>query len=45
MKLIGLEGHGLEIVGRVPVDIKANENNREYLATKKEKLGHLLKKS
>ena len=45
MKLIGLEGHGLEIVGRVPVDIEANENNREYLATKKEKLGHLLKKS
>ena len=45
MKLIGLEGHGLEIGGRVPVDIEANENNREYLATKKEKLGHLLKKS
>ena len=45
MKLVGLEGHGLKIVRRLPVDIQANENNREYLATKREKLGHLLKDS
>ncbi|MFZ5646520.1 MAG: bifunctional 3,4-dihydroxy-2-butanone-4-phosphate synthase/GTP cyclohydrolase II [Bacillota bacterium] len=41
-KIAGLEGHGLEIVGRVPVEICPGQNNRFYLATKKRKLGHLL---
>ncbi len=42
-KYAGLEGYGLEVVERVPIEIKPNETNREYLRTKKEKLGHLLK--
>ncbi len=41
-KIAGLEGHGLEIVGRVPIEICPGKNNRFYLATKKRKLGHLL---
>ena len=41
-KIAGLEGHGLEVVGRVPVEICPGKNNRFYLATKKRKLGHLL---
>ena len=41
-KIAGLEGYGLEIVERVPIVIAANENDRRYLDTKKEKMGHLL---
>jgi 3,4-dihydroxy 2-butanone 4-phosphate synthase/GTP cyclohydrolase II len=41
-KLIGLSGHGLEVVERVPLQIKENDVNRFYLQTKKEKMGHLL---
>ena len=41
-KLVGLEGHGLEIVSRLPIEIKPNKNNKSYLNTKKNKLGHLL---
>ena len=43
-KLIGLEGYHLEIVGRVPIEVEPQENNIEYLKTKREKMGHLLKK-
>lgn len=42
-KIIGLEGFGLEIVERVPIEIPANDANRRYLETKRDKLGHLLK--
>ncbi|MEO0281111.1 MAG: bifunctional 3,4-dihydroxy-2-butanone-4-phosphate synthase/GTP cyclohydrolase II [candidate division WOR-3 bacterium] len=42
-KIIGLEGYGIKIVERVPIEIQPNENNFEYLLTKKKKLGHLLK--
>ena len=42
MKLVGLEGHGLEIVDRKSINIGANECNRDYLETKKTKLGHLI---
>ena len=42
-KVIGLEGFGLTIEERVPIEIPANENNAKYLATKRDKLGHLLK--
>ena len=42
MKLVGLEGHGLEIVDRLPINVSANELNRRYLQTKKSKLGHLI---
>lgn len=41
-KIAGLEGYGLEIVERVPIVIAANENDKRYLNTKKEKMGHLL---
>ena len=34
-KLVGLEGHGLNIVSRIPIKIKPNQNNKEYLKTKK----------
>jgi 3,4-dihydroxy 2-butanone 4-phosphate synthase/GTP cyclohydrolase II len=41
-KRAGIEGYGLTIVDRVPLEIEPNENNLEYLRTKKEKLGHVL---
>jgi 3,4-dihydroxy 2-butanone 4-phosphate synthase/GTP cyclohydrolase II len=41
-KVIGLEGYGLRIVERVPIQIAPNQNNLRYLKTKKNKLGHLL---
>ena len=41
-KRAGIEGYGLTIVERVPLEIKPNERNLEYLRTKKEKLGHVL---
>ncbi|HEX5032948.1 MAG TPA: bifunctional 3,4-dihydroxy-2-butanone-4-phosphate synthase/GTP cyclohydrolase II, partial [bacterium] len=43
-KIVGLEGYGLSIVERVPIEIPPNRSNLHYLATKKDKLGHLLKK-
>jgi 3,4-dihydroxy 2-butanone 4-phosphate synthase/GTP cyclohydrolase II len=43
-KVIGLDGYGLEIVERIPIEIEGNEANRLYLKTKKEKMGHLLSK-
>jgi 3,4-dihydroxy 2-butanone 4-phosphate synthase / GTP cyclohydrolase II len=41
-KIAGLKGYGLEMVDRVPLLIEANEYNNDYLATKAEKLGHML---
>jgi len=41
-KIIGLKGYGLEIVERIPIEIKPNENNERYLRTKRDKLGHLI---
>lgn len=41
-KIIGLSGHGLEVVGRAPIKIKPKPTNRFYLETKQKKLGHLL---
>jgi 3,4-dihydroxy 2-butanone 4-phosphate synthase/GTP cyclohydrolase II len=41
-KRAGIEGYGLSIVERVPLEITPNEKNLEYLRTKKEKLGHVL---
>ncbi len=42
-KLVGLEGYGLSVVGRVPLETSANEKNIKYLKTKKKKMGHILK--
>ena len=41
-KIAGLEGYGLKIAERVPIVIEANEYDRKYLDTKKEKMGHIL---
>jgi 3,4-dihydroxy 2-butanone 4-phosphate synthase/GTP cyclohydrolase II len=41
-KVIGLEGYGLRIVERVPIQMPPGDHNRDYLQTKKSKLGHLL---
>lgn len=42
-KRVGLEGYGLTISERVPLEIMANKFNNRYLSAKKSKLGHLLK--
>ena len=39
---IGIEGYGLTIVERMPLEIQPNARNLDYLRTKKEKLGHVL---
>ncbi|MFP6628606.1 MAG: bifunctional 3,4-dihydroxy-2-butanone-4-phosphate synthase/GTP cyclohydrolase II [Myxococcota bacterium] len=41
-KRAGIEGYGLRIVERVPLEVEPNANNLDYLRTKKEKLGHVL---
>ena len=41
-KLVGLAGFDLEIVERVPVEATVNDENREYLRTKKARMGHIL---
>jgi 3,4-dihydroxy 2-butanone 4-phosphate synthase/GTP cyclohydrolase II len=41
-KVVGLEGHGLKITGRIPIQVAATKYNRRYLETKRDKLGHLL---
>jgi 3,4-dihydroxy 2-butanone 4-phosphate synthase/GTP cyclohydrolase II len=42
-KIVGLEGYGIEITKRVPIEICPNENNIRYMKTKQNKMGHLLK--
>jgi 3,4-dihydroxy 2-butanone 4-phosphate synthase/GTP cyclohydrolase II len=42
-KIVGLEGYGLRVVERVPLETPPNEKNIRYLKTKKKKLGHILK--
>jgi 3,4-dihydroxy 2-butanone 4-phosphate synthase/GTP cyclohydrolase II len=41
-KIVGLEGYGLKVVERVPVETKPHDKNIIYLKTKKKKLGHML---
>ncbi len=41
-KIAGLKGYGIEVVDRVPLLIEANDYNSIYLATKAQKLGHML---
>ena len=40
-KIVGIEGYGLHVVERVPLEIPPTEANRRYLVTKREKMGHL----
>ncbi len=41
-KVVGLNAYGIEIVERVPIEIRPNEVNERYLETKRDKLGHLI---
>jgi 3,4-dihydroxy 2-butanone 4-phosphate synthase / GTP cyclohydrolase II len=40
-KIVGIEGYGLHVMERVPIEIPATDANRRYLLTKRDKLGHL----
>jgi len=41
-KIVGIEGYGLEVVERVPIEVEPRPENERYLATKRERLGHLI---
>jgi 3,4-dihydroxy 2-butanone 4-phosphate synthase / GTP cyclohydrolase II len=41
-KIVGLQGHGLEVVERIPIEVPPNSVNARYLETKRDKLGHLI---
>jgi 3,4-dihydroxy 2-butanone 4-phosphate synthase/GTP cyclohydrolase II len=41
-KVVGLQGYGLEILKRIPIEVPSNSVNEKYLKTKRDKLGHLL---
>jgi 3,4-dihydroxy 2-butanone 4-phosphate synthase/GTP cyclohydrolase II len=41
-KIVGLEGYGLEVVDRMPIEIEPDPENLKYLQCKKDKLGHML---
>jgi 3,4-dihydroxy 2-butanone 4-phosphate synthase/GTP cyclohydrolase II len=41
-KIVGLSAYGLDIVERVPIEIPPSKDNRRYLSTKRDKLGHML---
>ncbi len=43
-KIVGIEGYGLQVVERVSIEIQPRAANRKYLRTKKNKMGHILKK-
>jgi 3,4-dihydroxy 2-butanone 4-phosphate synthase/GTP cyclohydrolase II len=43
-KIVGLEGYGLTVVGRVPIEMPPHAKNIHYLKVKKSKLGHMLEK-
>jgi 3,4-dihydroxy 2-butanone 4-phosphate synthase/GTP cyclohydrolase II len=40
-KIVGLEGYGLELVERIPIEVQAKKDNLKYLRTKQEKMGHI----
>lgn len=42
-KIVGLEGYGLEVVERVPIEVSPRKDNIKYLKTKRQKMGHLMK--
>jgi len=41
-KVVGIGGHGLVVTDRVPIEIRPNGNNKRYLETKRDKMGHIL---
>ena len=44
-KIVGLEGYGLEVVERVPLEVASTPENQSFLAARREQLGHLLKEA
>ena len=40
-KIVGLEGYGLQLVERVPIEVQAKKDNLKYLRTKQEEMGHI----
>jgi len=44
-KIVGIQGHGLKVTGRVPMKTTPTPYNYRYLETKRDKLGHLLEVS
>ncbi len=43
-KIVGLEGYGLQLVERVPIEIQPKKDNIKYLNTKRQKMGHIIEK-
>ncbi len=41
-KIVGLEGYGLKVVERVPIEVEPGDHNARYLQTKRDKMGHML---
>jgi 3,4-dihydroxy 2-butanone 4-phosphate synthase/GTP cyclohydrolase II len=41
-KIVGLGGYGLDVVERVPIEVKPRAGNEQYLRTKRDKMGHLI---
>jgi len=41
-KIVGLEGYGIEVVERLPLEMPANKESREYLMCKRDRMGHLM---
>ena len=41
-KIIGIEGYGLEVTDRIPLEIEPKSANEKYLTTKRDKLGHFI---
>ena len=41
-KVVGLQGYGLEIIERVPIEVPPTAENEKYLKAKRDKLGHLI---
>jgi 3,4-dihydroxy 2-butanone 4-phosphate synthase/GTP cyclohydrolase II len=44
VKRVGLEGYGLEVVQVIPLEVEPNEYNKKYLETKRDRMGHFLRK-
>jgi 3,4-dihydroxy 2-butanone 4-phosphate synthase/GTP cyclohydrolase II len=41
-KIVGLEGYGIEVVRRLPLEMAAGEENKGYLMCKRDRMGHLI---
>jgi 3,4-dihydroxy 2-butanone 4-phosphate synthase/GTP cyclohydrolase II len=41
-KIVGLEGYGIEIVDRFPIEMEAGDENKDYLICKRDRMGHLI---